>query len=107
MSLTMLSPGASATPQCAAEAAAQAQTLLEFHLPEVADSGGASVSFDEPRELAPIRNPVVPKQKFLVLEVWGYVYKATYRMRLIYYKDKGKDRSCLLMGQEILEHAKL
>ena len=35
-----------------------------------------------------------------VLEVTGHVYKANYRMRLIYAQIKG---SCLLMGQEILE----
>jgi hypothetical protein len=35
-----------------------------------------------------------------VLEVWGHIYKADYRMRLIYGQIKG---SCALMGQEILE----
>jgi hypothetical protein len=38
--------------------------------------------------------------RFDVLEVTGHVYKANYRMRLIYAQIKG---SCLLMGQEILE----
>jgi hypothetical protein len=37
---------------------------------------------------------------FDVLEVWGHIYKADYRMRLIYAQIKG---SCALMGQEILE----
>ena len=39
-------------------------------------------------------------QTFDVLEVWGHIYKADYRMRLIYAQIKG---SCALMGQEILE----
>ena len=38
--------------------------------------------------------------KFDVLEVWGYIYKAEYRMRFIYAQIPD---SCLLMGQEILE----
>ena len=35
-----------------------------------------------------------------MLEVWGYIYKAEYRMRFIYAQIPD---SCLLMGQEILE----
>ena len=38
--------------------------------------------------------------KFDVLEVWGHIYKADYRMRFIYAQIPG---SCLLMGQEIIE----
>jgi hypothetical protein len=38
--------------------------------------------------------------RFDVLEVVGHIYKASYRMRLIYAQIKG---SCVLMGQEILE----
>jgi hypothetical protein len=37
-----------------------------------------------------------------VLEVWGYIYKAEYRMRFIYAQGAGQ---CVLMGQEILENA--
>jgi hypothetical protein len=39
-----------------------------------------------------------------VLEVWGYIYKGRYRMRFIYFHF---GKSCILMGQEILEYAKL
>jgi hypothetical protein len=56
------------------------------------------------RVLAPIRNPANRKQRFDVLEVRGYVYKAQYRVRLIYSRLPGE---CLLMGQEILEYASL
>ncbi len=54
--------------------------------------------------LAPIRNPANKKQSFDVLEVWGTIYKGQYRMHLIYAQLGG---SCVLMGQEILEHASL
>ena len=56
------------------------------------------------RPLPSIANPANPKQRFDVLEVWGDVYKGRYRMRLEYYRSGG---SCVLMGQEILEHASL
>ena len=39
-----------------------------------------------------------------VLEVWGYIYKAEYRMRFIYIQSKDKN-SCALMGQEIIENS--
>ena len=56
------------------------------------------------KELTPIRNPANKKQLFDVLEVWGYIYKGQYRMRLIYARLPGE---CVLMGQEILEYASL
>lgn len=89
-----------AAPQCSAEAIAQAQKLLAFHFGE---DDRISIE-DQARELPAIRNPANPKQKFAVLEVWGYIYKGEYRMRFIYYRLK---QDCVLMGQEILESAKL
>ncbi len=41
---------------------------------------------------------------FDVLEIWGHIYKADYRMRFIYAQIKG---DCVLMGQEILEASNL
>ena len=38
------------------------------------------------------------------VEVRGYLYKSNYRIRLLYAQVPGH---CVLMGQEILEHAKL
>ena len=38
---------------------------------------------DEVKELAPIK-ALKGSGKFDVLEVWGYIYKAEYRMRFIY-----------------------
>ena len=45
------------------------------------------------------------KLLFDVLEVAGHIYMGTYRMRLIYARDLPDQ--CVLMGQEILELAKL
>jgi len=87
-------------PQCSIEARTQAKKLLEFHVGKddriEIDSGVFA--------LASIRNPANRKQQFAVLEVWGYIYKAQYRMRFIYYRPLDQ---CLLMGQEILEFARL
>jgi hypothetical protein len=92
---------ASAAPsQCAADAVVQAKKLLTFHR-----GPDDRIQVDpEVKELAPLRNPANKKQQFQVLEVWGSIYKGNYRMRLIYYP---MDKSCLLMGQEILELATL
>lgn len=91
---------AAAPPQCASEAVVQAKRLLTFHFGE-----DDRIQIDpEVKALAPIRNPANKKQQFQVLEVWGSIYKGNYRMRLIYYP---MDKSCLLMGQEILELASL
>ena len=85
---------------CAPAASRQALQLLKFHAapddrPEIDKAVSA---------LPPLRNPANKAQAFDVLEVWGYIYKAQYRMRLIYAQLPG---DCVLMGQEILEYAKL
>lgn len=85
---------------CAADAVMQAKQLVQFHT-------GTDRRIDienSIKVLAPIRNPANRKQYLDVLEVWGYVYKAQYRVRLIYSR---LPRECLLMGQEILEYASL
>ena len=56
------------------------------------------------KSLAPLRNPADRKQMFDVLEVPGCVEKARYRMRFIYAQLPG---DCVLMGQEIMEDARL
>jgi hypothetical protein len=89
------------TMQCADQAVAQARRLLNFHVgnDERAEVPGPA------RPLPSIANPANAKQRFDVLEVMGYVYKGEYRMRLLYYRMREGD--CVLMGQEILEHASL
>lgn len=86
--------------QCEAEAVVQAKKLLTFHFgpdDRIEVDPGA-------RELAPLRNPANKRQQFKVLEVLGSIYKGQYRMRLIYFVS---GTECVLMGQEILEHASL
>jgi len=53
--------------------------------------------------MKPLKNPA-GKGQFDVLEVWGHIYKAQYRMRFIYAKVGAEH---VLMGQEILEFAQL
>ncbi len=87
--------------QCSEDAIKQASRLLEFHFGEK----DSRMEIDKNvKELPSIQNPANKKQKFQVLEVWGYIYKGQYRMRFIYYHSGG---SCVLMGEEILEYANL
>ena len=81
---------------CAAQAIKQARALLLFH-------HGADVNLgvdESARVMPPVRNPADNKQLLDVLEVNGYVYRTSYRMRLIY---KRPLTGCALMGQEVLE----
>lgn len=80
---------------CSKEALIQAKKLLDYHF-----------GLDDRTEinehvavLKPIKNPA-GKGKFDVLEIYGHIYKGTYRMRFIYAQT---DNQCLLIGQEILE----
>jgi len=80
---------------CSAEAINQAQKLLDFHF-------GPDNRIEIDKHVAvlkPIKNPA-GKGKFDVLEIYGHIYKGTYRMRFIYAQI---DNQCLLIGQEILE----
>lgn len=88
------------SPACAVSAIEQARKLLSFH-----SDGDDRIEIDKAvKELPSLKNPADAQQRFQVLEVWGYIYKARYRMRLIYAPMGG---SCTLMGQEVLEYAKL
>ena len=95
-SLFLSAPALSAPIQCEAEALAQAEKLLAFQ----SENDNRAEIVDHAKALPSMVNPANKKQRFLVLEVKGYVYKGNYRMRLFYYPIKG---DCLLMGQEILE----
>lgn len=87
-------------PRCSEDALKQARKLLGFHF-EQEDDG---IEIDKAvKELPSIQNPANREQRFQVLEVWGYIYKGRYRMRFIYFHF---GKSCILMGQEILEYAK-
>ncbi len=80
---------------CSADAVIQAKKLLDFHF-------GSDDRTEIDRQVAvlkPIKNPA-GKGMFDVLEVYGHIYKGTYRMHFIYGQLEGQ---CLLVGQEILE----
>ncbi len=90
-----------AVPQhpCAADARDKAKALLTLHM----DGANMNVDVDDKVvRRAPVR-ALKGKGKFDVLEVIGYVYKAQYRIRMIY--APMPDKSCVLMGQEIFEIA--
>ena len=90
-------------PRCSHEAAEQAKKLLLFHM---GTGFEGRMSFETPRQKSSINNPRDPKQKFNVLEVMANVSpQGLYRMRFIYFAPAGSN--CTLMGQEILEFARL
>lgn len=85
--------------RCSAAALTQAKKLLAFHF---GDDDRIDIE-QTAKALSPLKNPA-GKDQYDVLEVWGKVYKGQYRMHFIYAQQKDQ---CLLMGQEILEYAKL
>jgi hypothetical protein len=100
LALFASAPGHAAEHRCAADAREQARKLIAFHT-----GTDRTVGVDEGVvELPSIANPAAKKQRFDVLELRGHLYKANYRIRLIYAQVPGP---CVLMGQEILEHAQL
>lgn len=84
---------------CAKDAISQAKALLVFHY------GPDDRIYIEPKaeRMPPLKNPA-GRGEIEVLQVWGSVYKASYRLRLLYSLD---GRQCLLLGQEVLEFANL
>jgi hypothetical protein len=82
---------------CSADALAKAAALLRFH---AGAESGLPVDVEQNVKVLPPVKALKGNGRFDVLEVVGHVYKADYRMHLIYAQIKG---SCLLMGQEILE----
>jgi hypothetical protein len=92
----LLAAGAAHAHPCDADAIKRATPLLRFHF----EDDQANVGIDDTvKQLAPVK-ALSGSGKFDVLEVWGHIYKADYRMRFIYAQVPD---SCLLMGQEILE----
>jgi hypothetical protein len=109
---TLVTPAAAAPHQCADDAIAHAKELLRLHFlfDEIVANKPDSIAKktfsqlpnwsidDKVKQLSSIR-ALKGKGKLDVLEVYGYIYKASYRMRFIYAQGDG----CTLMGQEILE----
>ena len=93
----LLAPTAiAAAHPCDQDAIDHAKPLLALHT----DGGGGEDSIGDAVKALPPVKALKGKGRFDVLEVWGYVYKAEYRMRFLYAQIPG---SCVLMGQEILE----
>ena len=91
--------------RCAADARVHAARLLALHRgPDDRIAIDSAV-----RVLAPVRSPVggTPPQMLDVLEVQGFIYRARYRMRFLYAPLGATRGECLLMGQEILELARV
>ena len=87
---------AASTHPCASDATSRAAKLLALQ----AESDQPGTVGKTVATLKPIRNPANSKQKFDVLAITGFVYKAKYRMRFLYAQIPGQ---CALVGQEILE----
>jgi len=96
----LIAPCFAAVPQCEADALAQAKKLLAFH----SEGNGQAAVEPHAKVLPSLVNPANKSQRFVVLEVVGYVYKTNYRMRFLFYPAGGE---CVLMGQEILELSSL
>lgn len=85
--------------RCAAQAVAQAASLLAFHA-DMGPKDREMIEVDHQiQSLSFQRNPADPKQKLEVLELRGYIYKGVYRLRLLYLSDPAL---CVLVGQEVL-----
>lgn len=105
LTAAVLITGAGATAQaapahrCAADAIKRASPLLALHFEDEPGVEPVNRSISEDVKVLPPVKALKGKGSFDVLEVWGYIYKAEYRMRFLY----ARMDECLLMGQEILE----
>ena len=98
--LLSTSAASAQTHRCASDAIAKAMPLLKLNFDQAGKLENAGID-DQVKVLAPIK-ALKGDGRFDVLEVWGHIYKADYRMRFIYAQIKN---SCVLMGQEILENS--
>jgi hypothetical protein len=74
------------THSCAKDAIARAMPLLKLHFDQGEKLENAGID-DQVKVLPPIK-ALKGNGKFDVLEVWGHIYKADYRMRFIYAQIK-------------------
>ena len=91
------SPALAQSPPCAAEASKAALKLLKLHT----EADDRATVEDRVRKTGTVK-ALVGGKPLDVLEVEGSVYKANYRIRLIYAQIPG---SCALIGQEIFERS--
>ena len=90
-------PALAQAPPCAAEASKAALKLLKLHT----EADDRATVEERVRKVGTVKT-LVGGKPLDVLEVEGSVYKANYRIRLIYAQIPG---SCALMGQEIFERS--
>ena len=95
--LALAATSAQAAVPCQAQALEDARKLLAFHRD---NDPRVEVQANSVQQLPDLANPVDKRQHYRVVQVMGSIYKANYRMRLIYHHTAG---ICLLMGQEVLE----
>jgi hypothetical protein len=93
-------PPPAAVHACAPDAIKRGRTLLNLHFNDGQPGDPPLVDIDNGVKALPSVKALKGKGRFDVLEVWGYIYKAEYRMRFLYAQMPG---TCVLMGQEILE----
>ena len=101
--VALAAPAEAAAHRCTADAKVRAEQLLRLHYAD--GESPASIQNvgvgDKARVLAPVK-ALKGAGSFDVLELGGYVYRAEYRIRLIYARIPD---ACLLMGQEIIERS--
>jgi hypothetical protein len=100
LSVTAVTSAEAQTHPCASDAIARARPLLRLHFEVKPGEPLENSAIDDTVKALPPIKALKGNGRFDVLEVWGHIYKADYRMRFIYAQIKG---SCVLMGQEILE----
>ncbi len=85
---------------CAPDAIKRGKALLTLHFNDGQPGDEPLVHIDDAVKALPSVKALKGAGRFDVLEVWGYIYKAEYRMRFLYAQMPD---ACVLMGQEILE----
>jgi hypothetical protein len=88
--------------QCAADAVKQAGNLMEFYLRSRDGTVDDRMEVEDRARYIGKVSAIRGKWRYDVLEVLGSVYKASYRMHIIYAVVNGE---CTMMGEEILEDA--
>jgi len=93
-------PPPAAVHTCAPDTIKRGKALLTLHFNDGQPGDAPLGSIDDAVKTLPPVKALKGTGRFDVLEVWGYIYKAQYRMRFLYAQIPD---ACVLMGQEILE----
>jgi hypothetical protein len=96
--LTLLTLPAQAEHPCADDAKLKAEALLRLHMDGTWKIDASNID-PKVTELPPVK-ALAGTGKLDVLDLTGYVYKGTYRLRMLYAQREG----CSLIGQEVMEY---